>query len=258
MAAGLAAGRRPQMVFLREDEAEALAAGLGLTDGEPAGAVVRHGLVEPPLALYPVAPRVAARLSALETPPAVMAVFPLPERRPLGALIDVAAPDLLVVYADGIADPGNMGTLLRAAAAFGAAAVVTGRGSADLYGPKVVRASMGAVFGPALVVGAGLGEVVAQLGAAEVYGLAAHGGVPLPRAQVSRPAVLAVGAERAGLSAEALDHVTSFVTIPLAPGCSGAVESLNAGVAGAIALYELSRRGPGGAESLTGASPEEG
>ena len=54
--------------------------------------------------------------------------------------------------------------------------------------------------------------------------------------------MLAVGAERPGLSPEALAHVTQLVTIPLAPGLPGAVESLNAGVAGAIALYEFSRR----------------
>ncbi len=135
-----------------------------------------------------------------------------------------------------------MGTLLRAAVAFGATALATAPGSADLYGPKTVRAGMGAVFGIPLFPEVRLAAVVAALPGAEVYGLAAHEGVPLAVAGLRRPAVLVVGAERPGLSAEALAHVTHLVTIPLAPGLPGGVESLNAGVAGAIALYEFTRR----------------
>jgi TrmH RNA methyltransferase len=82
-----------------------------------------------------------------------------------------------------------------------------------------------------------------------VYGLAAHKGTPLVAAELDRPAVLAVGAERAGLSAAAVRHVTDTVTIPLTPSVPGIVESLNAGVAGAIALYEFSRRPAGASNS---------
>jgi TrmH family RNA methyltransferase len=180
-------------------------------------------------------------------------VFPLPERRAATELTGaggapgehapaVAAGGVLVVYADGIADSGNLGTLLRAAVAFGATALATAPGSADLYGPKTVRAGMGAVFGLPLFPEVRLADVVAALPGAEVYGLAAHEGVPLAEAARRRPAVLVVGAERPGLSDEALAHVTSLVTIPLAPDLPGGVESLNAGVAGAIALYEFTRR----------------
>ncbi len=192
-------------------------------------------------AAYPVAERVAEKISTLETPPDVMAVFPLPERRALTTLSG-AAGEALVVFADGIGDPGNMGTLLRAAVAFGATALATAPGSADLYGPKTVRAGMGAVFGLPLYPDVGLADLRTALPEAAVYGLAAHEGVPLAEAALRRPAVLVVGAERPGLSSEALAYVTQFVTIPLAPGLPGAVESLNAGVAGAIALYEFSRR----------------
>ena len=195
----------------------------------------------PPAPVYPVAARVAAKISTLETPPDVMAVFPLPERRALTTLSG-APGGALVVFADGIGDPGNMGTLLRAAVAFGATALATAPGSADLYGPKTVRAGMGAVFGLPLYPEVRLADLRAALPEAAVYGLAAHGGVPLAAAALRRPAVLAVGAERPGLSPEALAHVTQLVTIPLAPGLPGGVESLNAGVAGAIALYEFSRR----------------
>lgn len=113
---------------------------------------------------------------------------------------------------------------------------------------------MGAVFALPLYQYMPLAQVVAELHAGPVYGLVAHGGrlldevaalggpaAPGGPAALGGPAILVVGAERAGLSAEALACVTDLVTIPLAGATGGGVESLNAGVAGAIALYELSR-----------------
>jgi tRNA G18 (ribose-2'-O)-methylase SpoU len=234
-------------VFVLADRALELSALLGLS-GESWPAA--DGSFTAPPAVYPVTDRVAGKISTLETPPDVMAVFPLPERRALATLSglagapaeDALAAEVLVVYADGIGDPGNMGTLLRAAVAFGATALATAPGSADLYGPKTVRAGMGAVFGLPLFPEVRLADVLATLPGAAVYGLAAHEGAPLAAAGLRRPAVLVVGAERSGLSSEALAHVTQLVTIPLAPGLPGGVESLNAGIAGAIALYEFSRR----------------
>lgn len=210
----------------------------------------------------------AEKITSLETPPEVMAVFPLPERRPLRSLLrpgsgpkmaalrlaageeardasQTTAP--LILYVDGVQDPGNVGTLLRAAAAFGAAALATSPGCADLYGPKTVRAGMGAVFGLPLYPEVRLSELVAELGAPRVYGLTAHDGAPLAEVELGLPAVLVVGAERAGLSPASEAEVTQHVTIPLAPAVATAVESLNAGVAGAIALYEFSRRTAGAA-----------
>jgi TrmH family RNA methyltransferase len=249
VAAGIAAGARPQAVFVRAERAEELAAGLGLLSDTATGdgAAVAAGNARRPPAIYPVDERVAAKMATLDTPADVMAVFPLPRR---GALLDLPgrAADLLLVYLDGVQDPGNVGTLLRAAVAFGAAALVTSPGSADLYGPKTVRASMGAVFGLPLFADVELAEVVRQLALPHVYGLAAHGGTPLSGAGLQRPAALVVGAERAGLSSAARAAVTELVTIPLAPGLPAGVESLNAGVAGAIALYECARRADGAAD----------
>jgi RNA methyltransferase, TrmH family len=251
VAAALGAGWRPQAVFLREEAADELGERLGL---DPAYVHVVDG-------------RVAARISSLDTPADVAAVLPLPPRRPVSSLLGpatspktaalrpagAAAPaaassGLLVVYVDGVQDPGNVGTLIRAAAAFGAAAVVTSSGSADLYGPKTVRAAMGALFGLAVFPDVPLADVAGQLPVATVYGLAAHGGATIAEAPLRRPAVLVVGAERAGLSRAALAHVGELVTIPLAVSAPEAVESLNAGVAGAIALYEFSRRLAGAPE----------
>lgn len=234
--AALAAGWRPQAVFVREEAADELGERLGLDEA----------------AVLLVNPRVAAHISTLETLADVMAVLPLPERRSLASLPGLGggreAGDVLIVYVDGVQDPGNVGTLVRAAVAFGASALVTAPGSADLFGPKTVRASMGALFGVPVFPEVRLDEVLRQVRAATVYGLAAHGGEPLGLAELRRPAVLAIGAERAGLSRSVLTHVGCAVTIPLAPSAAGGAESLNAGVAGAIALYEFSRRQAGASD----------
>ena len=275
VAAALAAGWRPQTVFLREEAADELGERLGLVPDAEEVADAEAGLVagQAGPGVFAVSERVAARISTLETPADVVAVLPLPERRPLSSLLGPATspktaalrraagevpsagdgPGVLVVYVDGIQDPGNVGTLLRAAAAFGASAVVTATVSADPFAPKTVRASMGALFALPVFPGLPLADVTDQLPAATVYGLSAHGGAPLGAAELRRPAVLVVGAERAGLSLAARPHVGEFVTIPLSPGVP--VESLNAGVAGAIALYEFSRRPPGAPEDPSRRSP---
>ncbi len=247
--AGIAAGQRPQVVFVAAERAEELARQI-----QSGGA--RLGRAP---SIFPVATRVAQKITTLETPPDAMAVFPLPVPPALGSLIRVSR-QALVVYADGIADPGNMGTLIRAAAAFGAAAIVTSPGSADVFGPKTVRASMGAIFGLPLLPDMQLEELLSHLKVERVYGLAAHEGTPLDRADLDFPAALVVGAERAGLSPAAARHVTRLLTIPLKPATRGSVESLNAGVAGAIALYEFSRRPAGSSgmhDAASPASPEQ-
>jgi TrmH family RNA methyltransferase len=256
--AGLAAGRRPQVVFVRAERAEELAARLGLGGGTGGAGAAMAGAAHagPPPAVYPVTEPVAHKIGTLDAPADVMAVFELPLRRPFAP---PAAAGLLVVYADAVGDPGNVGTLLRAAVAFGAAAFVAAPGTADLYGPKTVRAGMGAVFALPLYQDVPLAELVARLPGADVVGLTAHEGEPLHLAALRRPAVLVVGAERAGISPQAAPHVTRPVTIALAPDRPPAVESLNAGVAGAIALYEFSRRPAGAVDPPPpSAAPKEG
>ncbi|NLE22827.1 MAG: RNA methyltransferase [Actinobacteria bacterium] len=245
VAAALAAGWRPQAVFLREEAADELDERLGLV---PGGAGAQPSAAGPPPGVFVVTERVAAHISTLDTPADVVAVLPLPERRPLASVLPVPAGDALVVYVDGVQDPGNVGTLIRAAAAFGASALVTSPTSADPYAPKTVRATMGALFALPVLTGLQPADVAGRLPDAAVYGLAAHGGEPLTAAGLTRPAVLVVGAERAGVSETAAALVDRLVTIPLAPGSADAVESLNAGVAGAIALYEFSRRTAGAPE----------
>jgi TrmH family RNA methyltransferase len=128
-----------------------------------------------------------------------------------------------------VADPGNVGTLIRSADAFGAAVGLSG-GCADPTAPRALRASAGAVFRvPVGGFDAPVGRRIA---------LVAHGGTPLDEVELSDGAAFVLGAEREGLPAEVLDRCDEAATIPT----PGAAESLNVAVAGAIALYEWSRR----------------
>ena len=128
-----------------------------------------------------------------------------------------------------IGDPGNLGTLLRTADAFGAA-VALSDGCADPLGPKALRASAGAVFRvPLLAWDDAPGERVA---------LVARGGAPLRELSLDGEVTFVLGAEREGLPAEVVSACGHVATIPL----TGAAESLNVAAAGAIALYERSRR----------------
>jgi RNA methyltransferase, TrmH family len=128
-----------------------------------------------------------------------------------------------------VVDPGNVGTLLRSADAFGAA-IALSDGCADPLGPKAVRASAGAIFRvPLLPFDDAPGERVA---------LVAHGAPPLHELGLSGPVTFVLGAERQGLPAEIVEQSHKVATI----ATTGAAESLNVAAAGAIALYERSRR----------------
>ena len=127
-----------------------------------------------------------------------------------------------------VADPGNVGTLLRAADAFGAA-VALSAGCADPLGPKALRASVGAIFRVPLVGwDAAPGRRVA---------LVAHGAPPLHELDLGGPTTFLLGAERDGLPDDVIAASDAVATI----ATTGAAESLNVAAAGAIALYERSR-----------------
>ncbi len=138
----------------------------------------------------------------------------------------------LCVYLHGVGDPGNVGTVLRSAKAFGASSVALGEGCADPYGPKAVRASMGAIFGVELA----RVESVADLPGKRVA-LVAHVGEPLGK--LEGPVTLLVGAEREGLPADIVAACERTAHIPIE------TESLNAAMAATVALYEMTRSGEG-------------
>jgi TrmH family RNA methyltransferase len=127
-----------------------------------------------------------------------------------------------------VGDPGNVGTLLRAADAFGAG-VALSDGCADPTGPKALRASMGSVFRVPL------SEFDEPPG--RRIALVPSGGIPLPELHAGGDVVLVLGAEREGLPPEVLERCDEQASIPQ----PGGGESLNVAMAGAIALYELAR-----------------
>jgi TrmH family RNA methyltransferase len=143
--------------------------------------------------------------------------------------IEPAGP--LCVYLHGVADPGNVGTVLRGALAFGASSVALGPGCADPHSPKAVRASMGAIFEVGL---ARVGDVSELPG--EKVALVARAGEPISQMGESRPLTLLVGAEREGLPAEIVRACDRVTHIPIVS------ESLNAAMAATVALYEMTRQ----------------
>jgi TrmH family RNA methyltransferase len=147
--------------------------------------------------------------------------------------LDQIPPTRLCVYLHAVADPGNVGTVLRSAAAFGASCVVLGAGSADPFGPKAVRASMGAIFAiPVARAGPGdLPGITIALDAGADDELSEVVGRLSPGAEVS----LLVGAERDGLPDDVIASADRAARIPIA------TESLNAAMAASVALYELTR-----------------
>ena len=130
----------------------------------------------------------------------------------------------------GVRDPGNVGTVLRAARSFGAGSVAIGPGCADPYGPKAVRASMGALFGVPLARYTTVEELPGT-----VVALDAHAEEPIAELTAEGPLTLLVGAERAGLPKDVLTSCDRVVRIPIHS------ESLNAAMAATVALYEVTR-----------------
>jgi RNA methyltransferase, TrmH family len=146
-----------------------------------------------------------------------------------------AAVGPLCVYLHGVGDPGNVGTIVRSAHAFGASCVALGPGCADPHSPKAVRASMGAIFSVALARARGVGELPGVRIALSADAEEVLRGEPAGGADGSAPVTLLVGAERDGLPDDVLAVCERRVRIPIAS------ESLNAAMAATVALYELTR-----------------
>jgi TrmH family RNA methyltransferase len=144
---------------------------------------------------------------------------------------------LLVIA--GVQDPGNLGTILRSAEAFSARGVLLGDGTVSAYNSKVVRASAGSVFRVPLAK-VDLQAFAAQLRSRGIRMVAtsSHKGVPLPKAQFGAETAVFIGNEGAGIEKKLLGEMDELIIIPH----SERVESLNAGVAASIVLYEAARQ----------------
>jgi TrmH family RNA methyltransferase len=139
----------------------------------------------------------------------------------------------------GVQDPGNLGTILRSAEAFGTGGVLLGEGTVSPFNPKVIRASAGSVFRLPIVQIKlpGILEQMRELGL-RLIATSSHKGTPLDQANLTGPLAIFIGSEGAGLSHDLLSEMTEIVAIPHSP----AVESLNAGVAASIVMYEAGRQ----------------
>jgi TrmH family RNA methyltransferase len=215
--------REREGLFVTEGE-DLLEAGLG------AGAEPRFVLTAAGSGLggEEVAPGLLAEVSALGSGTRAIAVWPQrwAER--------VEAPCL---YLHGVADPGNVGAIVRTVHALSGGTVMLGPGCADPHGPKAVRASMGSIFGQPVARGE-VGETPTPRAA-----LVAHGGEAL--GAVEAMGTVCLGAERDGLPPEVLELCDTEVTIPLRPG---GAESLNVAAAAAIGCERISSRAMSKAE----------
>jgi RNA methyltransferase, TrmH family len=176
-----------------------------------------------------------------ETPQGIALLFepPTPAIKPGPALILIAA---------GLQDPGNLGTLIRSAEAFGATQLLTTTETVSPWNQKCIRASAGSVFRMPML----LSQTKQQLAALKITIFAAVAGdssgpngpsgsrspLPFTNADLLQPCALLIGNEGAGLSADLLAIANEHITIPM----PGKIESLNAAIAGSLLLYEASRQ----------------
>jgi TrmH family RNA methyltransferase len=194
-------------------------------------------------------PQIAARTETLVLPNALFNSI-VPSDTPQGVaalvkLVGFSSDQLLdrsndgpIVVAAGLQDPGNLGTILRSAEAFGAAGIFLTEGTVSPYNSKVLRGSAGSIFRLPLFQMSSA-ELIPLLRARGVRLLAtsSHQGTPLPRISWTLPLAIFIGNEGAGLSCELTRQMDETLAIPQ----TSQVESLNAGVAASIVLYEAAR-----------------
>jgi RNA methyltransferase, TrmH family len=174
---------------------------------------------------HDVAPAALAAVSTLGSGTRVIGVYEQSWSAPAGPLC---------VYLHGVGDPGNVGTVLRSAQAFGAGCVALGPGCADPHSPKAVRASMGAIFAVRLARVSEVGELPGQRIALAADAKESLRGPEDDDGQTGS-VTLVVGAEREGLPAAVVAACDRAARIPIAS------ESLNAAMAATVALYEMTR-----------------
>jgi RNA methyltransferase, TrmH family len=192
--------------------------------------------------VFPLGAGVLERVADTVTPQPVLAVLPMLDERPSGAQAwsDLARPGALIVVLVDVRDPGNAGTVLRAADASGSAAVVFAADSVDPYNPKTVRASAGSLFHVPLALRPDPLAAAGELAEAGFRTLATRvrEGEDYAAVDWSVPTALFLGNESAGLDDAVCDALAGSLRIPMA----GRAESLNVGVAAAVVCFESYRQ----------------
>ena len=174
-----------------------------------------------------------------ETPQPVAALVEMPDWTWAHVLQPHEAWAPLVIVLAGLQDPGNLGTILRSAEAFGATGVVAIPGTVTAWNPKAVRASAGSVFRMP-VISSSVEECFAKLREAgtRIVTTTVRGAEPVDMMNFTGPVALLIGNEGNGVPEAIAAHADAQVTIP----CPGPVESLNAAVAASVLLYEACRQ----------------
>jgi RNA methyltransferase, TrmH family len=196
-----------------------------------------------------VARKIGARTETLVLPDALFrSIVPSDAPQGVAALVKLpafSAAQLLhrkgdgpFLVAAGLQDPGNLGTILRSAEAFGAAGVFLTEGTVSPYNSKVLRGSAGSIFRmPWLRISSAELIPLLRAGGVRLLATSSHQGTPLPQISWALPLAIFIGNEGAGLSRELTREMDETLAIPQA----APVESLNAGVAASIVLYEAAR-----------------
>ena len=142
-----------------------------------------------------------------------------------------------VIILDGIQDPGNLGTIIRSAVAFNFDTVVISKNSVSIYNPKVLRSTKGMIFNINIVV-CELDSFMDKMDDYLIYGTDVVSGIDVREMEVSKKMAIVIGNEGSGISKEVHDKCDKFLYIDMNDKC----ESLNAGVAASIIMYEVNRR----------------
>ncbi len=179
--------------------------------------------------IHELAANVLERVASTEAPQPLLAVVKIKQC----AVRDLVGASLVVI-ADRITDPGNLGTMLRSCEAAGADGVVLVTGSVDPFNPKVVRASAGALFHVPVVADVSLHELQAL--ALPLIGTSSHRGTPYTDAQLATPFALVMGSEAHGIDEQI--PIDSWITIPHL----GRAESLNVAMASTVVVFEAMRQ----------------
>jgi TrmH family RNA methyltransferase len=179
-----------------------------------------------------------ARISDTETPQGIIASFVI---EPFFLEEVLSEPTSLVLILDEVRDPGNVGTLLRTAAALGVSCVILTKGCADVYAPKTLRSSMGTIFAVPIIENVSCSTIISKI---KTLGMrlvvtAGNGEISCHEPWYVPGTCLVLGNEAHGVNDEFFVSADASVRIPMMRG----VESLNVSIAGSILLYEAYRQG---------------
>ena len=186
-----------------------------------------------------VSDRVFDSISDTKTPQGVLAVAKRKEYTLESILKNAGRPFSLLIL-DGLQDPGNLGTLVRAGEGAGVSGIIMSENTVDIYNPKVIRSTMGSIFRVPFIYVKDLKEVIDKLNSKGilVYASSLEGAIEYDRPDYKKDIAFIIGNEAAGISKEILDITDKKIKIPML----GEVESLNAAVAGSILMYEAVRQ----------------